>query len=60
MNYVKTGTENKSLVIPSEVYSRISGYYRPVYTNGKKGQWNPGKSEEFGERKTLKIPEDLK
>ena len=34
---------------PCEVYSRIVGYLRPV------SQYNPGKKEEFGERKTFKI-----
>jgi len=34
---------------PCEVYSRIVGYLRPVR------QWNAGKQEEFGERKTFKI-----
>lgn len=29
-----------------EVYSRVTGYYRPV------SQFNPGKQEEFSERKT--------
>ena len=32
-------------VIPTEVYSRISGYFRPVM------QWNKAKKEEFNERK---------
>ena len=35
---------------PTEVYSRITGYYRPVQN------WNVGKSEEFKERKTYDIP----
>lgn len=34
---------------PAEVYSRITGYYRPVQN------WNDGKSEEFKERKTYDI-----
>ena len=34
---------------PTEVYSRITGYYRPVQN------WNVGKSEEFKERKTYNI-----
>ena len=34
---------------PTEVYSRITGYYRPVQN------WNTGKSEEFKERKTYNI-----
>jgi len=42
---------DKTLAIPAEVYSRISGYFRPVYVNGKSGQWNKGKTEEFSERK---------
>jgi anaerobic ribonucleoside-triphosphate reductase len=33
----------------TEVYSRITGYYRPVQN------WNAGKSEEFKERKTYDI-----
>ncbi len=35
---------------PTEVYSRITGYYRPVQN------WNVGKAEEFRERKTYDIP----
>ena len=31
--------------IKTEVYSRVSGYFRPVK------QWNAGKREEFTERK---------
>lgn len=38
--------------IPAEVYSRVSGYFRPV------GQWNKGKQEEFGERKKAIIKGD--
>jgi len=34
---------------PCEVYSRIVGYLRPV------NQWNNGKKEEFGLRKTYKV-----
>lgn len=33
---------------PCEVYSRVVGYYRPVQ------QWNPGKAQEYSERKTFK------
>lgn len=32
----------------TEVYSRVTGYYRPV------GNWNKGKKEEFKDRKTFK------
>jgi anaerobic ribonucleoside-triphosphate reductase len=38
--------KNKKLVIPTEVYSRIVGYYRPVQ------HWNTGKQQEFTERNT--------
>lgn len=38
----------KQKVILCEVYSRIVGYYRPVQN------WNPGKKQEFEERKTFK------
>lgn len=37
-------TENKTRVICTEVYSRVSGYFRPV------AQWNRGKQDEFSER----------
>lgn len=32
---------SKSVKVPAEIYSRVSGYYRPV------NQWNKGKQEEF-------------
>ena len=34
---------------PTEVYSRITGYYRPVQA------WNDGKAQEFKERCTYRI-----
>ncbi|KAF0180199.1 MAG: ribonucleoside-triphosphate reductase [Nitrospirae bacterium] len=34
---------------PSEVYSRVSGYLRPV------AQWNKGKAAEFADRKEFKV-----
>ena len=34
---------------PTEVYSRITGYYRPVQN------WNDGKSQEFKDRRTYDI-----
>lgn len=43
--------------IPAEIFSRIAGYFRPVYTNGKTGSWNRGKTEEYSQRKTVKVPE---
>jgi anaerobic ribonucleoside-triphosphate reductase len=36
----------KVRVIPTEVYSRVVGYYRPVQ------HWNTGKQQEFSERNT--------
>jgi len=35
---------------PAEVYSRITGYYRPVQN------WNDGKSQEFKDRKLYDVP----
>ena len=32
-----------------EVYSRVTGYFRPV------GNWNKGKREEFRDRKTFNV-----
>lgn len=31
--------------IPTEVFSRVSGFYRPI------NQWNPGKKSEYRDRK---------
>jgi anaerobic ribonucleoside-triphosphate reductase len=39
-------------VMPCEVWSRAVGYYRPV------DQWNPGKQEEFYERKNITFKSD--
>ena len=38
-------------VVQCEVYSRVSGYFRPV------NQWNKAKQEEFGERQFAHITE---
>jgi ribonucleoside-triphosphate reductase len=35
-----------------EVYSRVVGYMRPI------SQYNPGKTQEFKDRKYFKINED--
>lgn len=35
----------------TEIYSRVVGYFRPVQ------QWNDGKQDEFGARKTFKAVE---
>ena len=35
--------------VKCEIYSRISGYYRPVQ------QWNKAKQEEFSDRKTANV-----
>lgn len=39
----------KNKVIATEVYSRVSGYFRPVI------QWNKAKQEEFSDRRDLKF-----
>ena len=39
----------QELRIPNEIYSRISGYYRPVE------QWNKAKKEEKSERRNMKF-----
>lgn len=43
----------KKNVIPAEVYSRVSGYFRPVL------QWNKGKQEEFSDRISLNVKEKI-
>ncbi len=40
---------NKKIVVPAEVFSRVSGYFRPV------NQWNKGKREEFSLRTYMNI-----
>lgn len=39
------------MLVPTEVYSRVAGYFRPV------NQWNNGKRSEMEDRKTLNIKE---
>lgn len=36
-----------------DVYSRVTGYMRPVK------QWNKGKQEEWDKRKKYELPKDL-
>ena len=36
--------------IQCEVYSRVVGYFRPIYTN-----WNPGKIQEHKDRVFFKV-----
>ena len=38
---------NTGIKVKTEVYSRVSGYYRPV------SQWNKAKQAEFKEREKL-------
>ena len=40
--------------IPTECYSRVAGYFRPV------AQWNKGKKEEFSERLPYFIKSEIK
>jgi hypothetical protein len=40
---------NIKIVVPAEVFSRVSGYFRPV------NQWNKGKREEFSLRTCMNI-----
>lgn len=41
--------EKTVLVIETEVYSRVVGYFRPV------SGWNLGKKQEFKDRKPVKM-----
>jgi len=43
----------KKYLIPAEIYSRVSGYFRPV------AQWNNGKKEEFTDRKMLEFDKNI-
>jgi len=55
MESLKTKDEAQKLHIakvkqmPTEVYSRVVGYFRPV------SNWNEGKKEEFKDRKEFKL-----
>ncbi len=51
---MKIETDSKTIKVPTEVFSRVSGYFRPV------SQWNKGKQEEFLERTGLKINSNAK
>ena len=42
----------KEVKVPTEVYSRCSGYFRPV------AQWNKGKQAEFSDRRKMKFDTD--
>lgn len=51
MQRTDNGTQCKKrrvVGVPTEIYSRIVGYYRPVQN------WNEGKKREFTERRPLK------
>ena len=39
----------KEVKVPTEVYSRCSGYFRPI------AQWNKGKQAEFSDRRKMKF-----
>lgn len=45
--------QEKRIMIQTEVYSRVVGYFRPV------NQWNKGKKEEFLERKEYVFDSNL-
>jgi len=40
---------NKERKIPCEIYSRVTGYIRPI------SSWNIGKQKEFEDRKLLQV-----
>lgn len=43
----------KVRVVPTEVFSRVVGYYRPIQN------WHKGKVAEFNLRKTIDPPENM-
>ncbi len=45
-------SSRKSQRTPCEVYSRVTGYLRPV------NQWNDAKQAEFANRRTFVVRED--
>ncbi|MFO8061350.1 MAG: anaerobic ribonucleoside-triphosphate reductase [bacterium] len=53
MEKIKSETTKKRVVkvkkVPTEIYSRVVGYFRPV------SNWNEGKKEEFSKRKEFRV-----
>ena len=45
-------SEQEVIAVPTDVYSRSVGYYRPVKF------WNEGKQEEFKDRNYLSVREE--
>jgi anaerobic ribonucleoside-triphosphate reductase len=45
--------EKKSLKVPTEIYTRCVGFFRPV------SHFNKGKKEEFKERVYYKVPNNI-
>jgi hypothetical protein len=45
--------------IPALVFSRVAGYFSPVYNGDKDFLWNKGKTSEFKDRKNYVIPENI-
>jgi hypothetical protein len=45
--------------VPTQIYSRVAGYFAMVFHGEKSGNWNRGKTEEFKERVVYKIPEEF-
>lgn len=42
-----------NIVIPTEIYSRVVGYYRPLC------QWNKAKQSEFDDRKEYDVNNNI-
>jgi len=55
----QTNTGANMRVIPAMVFSRICGYFSPVYIGDKPFLWSKGKTSEFNDRVSYKIPENL-
>jgi len=49
-----TGDQEYKVKVPCEVYSRVVGYLRPVQA------WNYGKRQEFEDRKTFDVSEEVR
>lgn len=43
--------DNPALRTPCEIYSRVMGYHRPI------AYWNPGKQQEWEDRRMFMEPE---
>lgn len=53
MQAVSTTNDSTKKAVPTQVYARVVGYYRPV------SKFNSGKRQEWSERSLTKVPQEI-